>query len=550
MAKHNHLYKQKASKFYYFRRRIPNDLQEAYGKKWIQFSLKTSDIKEAVSKVHIETLRYDHEFAEKRRQLNSELVSVLAETEVERIVAHWLYNVLHEDEQIRLSNIQGTQFDLMNELLFEEDAKLRDALTNGRLQVVESELNELIADTGIRIAHNSHAYNQLAVALLKTMIKTIGLIRQRQQGIPVDTPPKPIKLRPEIVSYKEGAPTLRQLHTLWAEEHTRAGGAERTINEFGTAARRFSEFFGDIPVNEITKKHVREFKDFMLRYPAHVSGDMRQMTAPQLIEISDATPGLRVLSPATVNDKMLGGISAILAWGEENAYLDYNPASKVKVKAAKVSKTVRLPYSVDDLNKIFQFPIYTQDERPDAAGGEAAKWIPLIAAFTGARLEEIGQLLVDDIKNEQGVLFFDLKVAVEGGQRRKTESSKRRIPIHSRLIECGLLEYAKEMKKQGRKRLFPDLPYYKGKCTISWSKWWGRYARMHGNFGREKVFHSFRHAFKDGLREGGVQEEISDALTGHATHSEGRKYGGEYPLQRLHEGIEKLSYPGLILPKE
>jgi integrase len=152
---------------------------------------------------------------------------------------------------------------------------------------------------------------------------------------------------------------------------------------------------------------------------------------------------------------------------------------------------------------------------------------------------------VDDIREEQGIAYFDM-TATGRGKRRKTESSKRRVPIHSKLIEMGFLGYVEQMRKQGHSRLFPALVSQDEKVTASWSKWWGRYARKHGGFDKLKVFHSFRHAFKDALREGGVQEEVSDALTGHAPTTEGRKYGGNgYPLKRLKEGIEKLCYPGL-----
>jgi integrase len=216
----------------------------------------------------------------------------------------------------------------------------------------------------------------------------------------------------------------------------------------------------------------------------------------------------------------------------------------VKVKAGKVSGTTRLPYSVEDMNTIFRFPVYTIGDRPKAGCGEAAYWIPLIAAFTGARLEEVGQLAVEDIREERGVIYFDMTTVGEG-QRRKTESSKRRVPIHSQLIKLGIMDYAKAMSSG---RLFPEVTSNQGQQSASFSQWWGRYARKHGITDKRKVFHSFRHAAKDGFREGGVEEQISDALTGHAPMTEGRKYGSDaYPITRLKEGIEMLAYPGLDL---
>ncbi len=49
--------------------------------------------------------------------------------------------------------------------------------------------------------------------------------------------------------------------------------------------------------------------------------------------------------------------------------------------------------------------------------------------------------------------------------------------------------------------------------SAAYSKWFGRYLRDScGVTDTNKVFHSFRHAFKDALRAGGVSEDLGDAL--------------------------------------
>jgi len=103
------------------------------------------------------------------------------------------------------------------------------------------------------------------------------------------------------------------------------------------------------------------------------------------------------------------------------------------------------------------------------------------------------------------------------GQHLKTESSRRRVPVHAELIKAGFLQYRAAMLAGGSVRLFPELkPDKHGIVTASWSKWWGRYARdTVGIADRSKVFHSFRHLFKDTCRDAGILEEVHDALTGH-----------------------------------
>lgn len=99
---------------------------------------------------------------------------------------------------------------------------------------------------------------------------------------------------------------------------------------------------------------------------------------------------------------------------------------------------------------------------------------------------------------------------------------------------------------------FRWLLWSKGNYADSWSKWFGRYKRQIGIENGACVFHSFRHHFKDALRNAGVSGDINDALTGHAGGGVGRSYGAKetirrFGLPRLAEAVAKVEYPGLDL---
>ena len=95
--------------------------------------------------------------------------------------------------------------------------------------------------------------------------------------------------------------------------------------------------------------------------------------------------------------------------------------------------------------------------------------------------------------------------------------------------------------------LFPDLKQdVHGTLTGNFSKWWGHHARARGVTDRRKVFHSFRHGFKEACRAAQVGEEVHDALTGHSGGGVGRKYGC-MPLSVKANAIRELSYEGLDL---
>lgn len=101
-------------------------------------------------------------------------------------------------------------------------------------------------------------------------------------------------------------------------------------------------------------------------------------------------------------------------------------------------------------------------------------WVPLIALYSGLRLGEIVQLLAADLREEQGVWFFDVTKGED--KSLKTANSERRVPVHPQLLELRLLEL-----KGKNKRLFPDIePGQDGYYSHNFSKWWGRYARRIG----------------------------------------------------------------------
>jgi integrase len=333
----------------------------------------------------------------------------------------------------------------------------------------------------------------------------------------------------------------------------------KTVLDFSTAIRRFTELHGNVPLYEITKSHVRTYKSALARLPRSLSGQMRGMTLPQLLERLDKSPALTgaTLKAGSIN-KAIGALQTVFRWVSNQGYLDdhpnwSNPAADMKVHDPADEEENRLPYDTEDLKLIFGSPVFRSGERPRGGGGEAAKWLPLIALFSGARVEEIGQALVADVKEQDSIPYLYINTLdKQAGKRVKNRSSRRKLPLHPELLRCGLLTYVEERRRQGDTRLFPDLrPSVSGQVTGNWSKWWSRYTDGLEITDPRKVFHSFRHTFKRACRGARIDEELHDALTGHTSASVGRSYGSGggdgVPLEVLDEAIAKVSYAGLDL---
>ncbi|BCA55106.1 hypothetical protein W02_22460 [Nitrospira sp. KM1] len=96
----------------------------------------------------------------------------------------------------------------------------------------------------------------------------------------------------------------------------------------------------------------------------------------------------------------------------------------------------------------------------------------------------------------------------------KNEGSKRRVPIHSSLIESslielGFLEYIRSIKEAGHTRLFPQL---KRKGGNGWSdpvgKWFGRFVTKSGLTDPALVLHSLRHGGISKLTSAGCPHNV------------------------------------------
>jgi integrase len=153
--------------------------------------------------------------------------------------------------------------------------------------------------------------------------------------------------------------------------------------------------------------------------------------------------------------------------------------------------------------------------------------MPLLALYSGARLNELAPMCADDVKvdHSSGVQFMTVVEDEDAGRSVKTENSVRAFPIHPELTRIGFLEFVNQRRitNGSSARLFPQLtPGSKGGFGEAFSKWFGRYKRSLGIDNKNSVFHSFRHGFKDDMV---------------------RRFG----FATLNTAVEKTEYPGLDL---
>ena len=133
---------------------------------------------------------------------------------------------------------------------------------------------------------------------------------------------------------------------------------------------------------------------------------------------------------------------------------------------------------------------------------------------------------------------------LDPGNRLKTASSARLVPIHPHLIKIGLLQHFADIQRAGHERLFPDLRMCNdGLYSSAFSKWFGIYKRKIGITNRRVTFHSFRHTVINHLKQTGVEESRIKELVGHKDNSiTMSRYGKRYEPQVMFQTIEVLDF--------
>lgn len=207
------------------------------------------------------------------------------------------------------------------------------------------------------------------------------------------------------------------------------------------------------------------------------------------------------------------------------------------------------------MQAIFDGPLFTgcKSERFRAQPGDTDMsgtswfWLPLLGLWTGARLNELCQLRLEDVDEDGGIPFLHFR---EGDAAQRIKGGKKRIvPLHPQLLDLGFLRYVAAQRGAGEERVFPTLhPGPSGYYSDRPSRDFSAYLKALGIKTDKTSFHSFRHGMKDALRAGGVNADINDILLGHALHGMAARYGaGGAPLAILYEAICKAEYPGLSL---
>lgn len=113
------------------------------------------------------------------------------------------------------------------------------------------------------------------------------------------------------------------------------------------------------------------------------------------------------------------------------------------------------------------------------------------------------------------------------------------MPIHPALVEAGPLAFVNSRKG----RLLPLVKCSNEIVSKAYSQWFGRHLSSLGITSGAKVFHSFRHLFKDLCRNAGLDDSTIDQICGHEPGTVGGRYGSGRRVDVLAKEMAKIKLP-------
>lgn len=355
--------------------------------------------------------------------------------------------------------------------------------------------------------------------------------------------------------------TLREAFDLWMKKKQKIAASTKKAYE-GSFELFATLIGGDQRMcHEITQAEFQEFNDALAVVPTHAKKrGIKLKSAAQMLE----DPPVWVKNGKAIEVDSISGETANLHLTNLQNFFDdviaggrrdgENPFPKLQRHSDSNEAGGAEAFEDAELRAVFAPDNLMQARRPTQF------WGPLLALYTGARLNELACLDLVDFVVEKGIPCISIRfvprakpgtiqhnTAKRTAKQTKNPTSRRHVPLHPDLWEIGLQDYIEDMRSLGATRLFPTLPAdTKGKRERRLSHDGNEYLKRVGvHIPRVKVMHSFRDTVSDMLGLSDMDEFSADQWTGHTTQGvKAKHYRRKVAIDiQATKGFKALDFP-------
>jgi integrase len=516
---------------YHYRRRVPDDLVAAIGRREIHRSLGTASLTEAKKLRTMEDLKWDARFhaaggqaAEPSAQhKQGEPVS---RHEALRLVQQFVARMDENDEQDILANPPADECERseMWENIGIGLTILKDRDDPRADELVDHAILQLTANEGPVASANIGFAEIVRRGLLELHRRQLARLEDNHGGLVFDNAFAPG--RPAETSFGLMATQFLEL----TREEARANRTnQKWVDKQKSNVALLTEIVGEgTPIRQVDYDACLRVRSVLARLPANRSKLYDGLSIEQSIAAGEAA-GKPGLSSATQN-VYLSTLNAILELGLRKGLVPVNPAQGLKPlkKETLAASARRLPFTGEQLKAFFEGKFYRTCGQHSPAWAHDKQgwrfWLPPLCLFMGMRPNEVCQMEAADVRRtDKGTWYLDVVAAEDEDEESaefqktlKTATSRRRIPIHPELLAIGFLDFVETRRTAGQQRLFPDLkPDQYGNCAkYAMRRFRETFLPAEITLEPRQTFYSFRHNFRDALRAVGAPPDALQALGG------------------------------------
>jgi integrase len=507
----------KRNSIYHLRVCVPIDLQPTLLKKELHFSLKTGNKRLAKQKARMLAPCLHIAFLKVREADNM----TMNKDQINQIIRDYVTGKLLEFDLEMATANPGQLYEGYDAAIMHLD----QAYMNGQHTATKSsQVDDILQGLGILLDKESASYQLLCREVLKAEIRTLeaakGKLDWELKGNDLESILKDLDVGEVAYTHDnpKSVPVLADAGPMLADLMIQFKDMKILSKKWSPTTIRNHQAKIDVlvailgadkPINRITVADMRE-------------------VAGQIAKGRDVS---------TQRDYM-NFIRSIFGYALDNEFIEKNPVIKGLIPDRKTAGTREQRLAFDDPEDLQQ--IFGNGYHEWSKYQPSRYWLPLLALYTGCRLEELASLYTEHVHKVKGIWCIEINKDYD--RLVKNENSIRTVPLHPMVAE-GFAEYACSQPVGGR--VFPELKKVNHKYGHYFSKRFGRYLRKKvGITDPKKVFHSFRHNVSDHLYKALVQESLIEELTGRAGKTEtSRRYAKGYRVPTLYEEcVLKLDY--------
>ncbi|MEO9959521.1 MAG: site-specific integrase, partial [Nisaea sp.] len=315
----------------------------------------------------------------------------------------------------------------------------------------------------------------------------------------------------------------------------------------------FARTVGDKPVRDYVRQDFEDYRDLLDQTPARWQARFKTTSLSEAIAANARLDRPHPpMEPKSIDDDYLSPLKTFFTALEKASKIERNPGRGVASARTDTQERAdegRLPFSPGPLSTYLAYMARNRSRvSPDY-------WLPLLALYTGARLNELCQIDPTRVIQRDGVWLIDLLTVLDRDElaslpkperlKLKSAAARREIPIHEDLVKAGFLELVEGRRKRGG-RLFPELKSdAHGYLSTAISK------RLNLDIVRAGVktdrvtFYSLRHNFRSALRNGRVSDLTADRVMGHVIRGAKGHYGSPQLEPAEIEDVRRIAFPGV-----